>query len=67
HFHMLFRDGVYAKNKQGKTAFQRTNAPDQEELAILVHTISHRVLCEKSADPNREQFGDFEGWHGRRS
>jgi hypothetical protein len=40
---MLFLDGVYAKNKQGKTAFQRTNAPDQEELAILVHTISHRV------------------------
>ncbi len=43
HFHMLFLDGVCAKNKQGKTAFQRTNAPDQEELAILVHTISHRV------------------------
>ncbi len=43
HFHMLFLDGVYAKNKQGKTTFQRTNAPDQQELAILVHTISHRV------------------------
>jgi hypothetical protein len=43
HFHMLFLDGVYAKNKQGKTTFQRTNAPDQEELAVLVHTISHRV------------------------
>ena len=40
---MLFLDGVYAKNKQGKTTFQRTNAPDQQELAILVHTISHRV------------------------
>ena len=34
---------VYAKNKQGKTTFQRTNAPDQQQLAILVHTISHRV------------------------
>ena len=43
HFHMLFLDGVYAKNKLGKTTFQRTNAPDQQELAILVHTISHRV------------------------
>ncbi|MCP5084862.1 MAG: hypothetical protein GY948_24510, partial [Alphaproteobacteria bacterium] len=41
--HMLFLDGVYARNKLGKTTFQRTNAPDQQELAILVHTISHRV------------------------
>ena len=40
---MLFLDGVYAKNKLGKTTFQRINAPDQQELAILVHTISHRV------------------------
>jgi hypothetical protein len=40
---MLFLDGVYTKNKQGKIRFQRTNAPVQEELAILVHTISHRV------------------------
>jgi len=43
HFHMLFLDGVYAKNKYGKAIFQRTNAPPQEELAQLVHTISHRV------------------------
>jgi hypothetical protein len=43
HFHMLFLDGVYAKNKYGKAIFQRTNAPTQEELAQLVHTISHRV------------------------
>jgi hypothetical protein len=43
HFHMLFLDGVYAKNKYGKATFQRTNAPTQEELAQLVHTISHRV------------------------
>lgn len=31
------------RNKQGKTRFQRTIAPNQQELAILVHTISHRV------------------------
>ena len=43
HFHMLFLDGVYAKNNYGKAIFQRTNAPTQEELAQLVHTISHRV------------------------
>jgi hypothetical protein len=36
-------DGVYAKNKYGKAIFQRTNAPTQEALAQLVHTISHRV------------------------
>ena len=40
---MLLLDGVYAENKQGKITFQRTNAPVQEELAILVHTISYRV------------------------
>jgi len=40
---MLFMDGVYTKNKQGKTTFQRTKAPVQHELAKLVHTISHRV------------------------
>lgn len=43
HFHMLFLDGIYVENKYGKTTFQRTNAPTQEELAGLVHTISHRV------------------------
>ncbi|HIJ28946.1 MAG TPA: IS91 family transposase [Gammaproteobacteria bacterium] len=43
HFHMLFLDGIYVENKHGKTTFQRTNAPTQEELARLVHTISHRV------------------------
>lgn len=43
HFHMLFLDGIYVENKYGKTTFQRTNAPNQEELAKLVHTISHRV------------------------
>jgi hypothetical protein len=40
---MLFLDGVYTNNKQGKTRFQRTVAPNQQELAKLVHTISHRV------------------------
>ena len=43
HFHMLFLDGVYTKNKQGKTRFQGTIAPNQQELVKLVHTISHRV------------------------
>ena len=45
HFHMLFLNGVYAKNKFGKAIFRQTNAPTQEELAQLVHTISHRVAC----------------------
>jgi hypothetical protein len=43
HFHMLFLDGVYIRNKQGKARFQRTIAPTQQELAKLVHMISHRV------------------------
>ena len=43
HFHMLFLDGVYSESKYGKTRFHRTNAPDQQELTELVHTISHRV------------------------
>jgi hypothetical protein len=40
---MLFLDGIYTKNKQSKTSFRHIRAPVQEELAILVHTISHRV------------------------
>ena len=43
HFHMLFLDGVYTENKYGKTRFQQTIAPNQQELTGLVHTISHRV------------------------
>jgi ribosomal protein S27E len=43
HFHMLFLDGVYTETKHGRTRFQRTNGPDQQELIELVHTISHRV------------------------
>jgi len=40
---MLFLDGVYTRNRHGKTRFQRTIAPNQQELAKLIHTISHRV------------------------
>ena len=40
---MLFVDGVYTTTPWGKSRFQRTNAPDQQELTELVHTISHRV------------------------
>lgn len=43
HFHMLFLDGVYTETKHGRTRFQRTNGPEQQELKELVHTISHRV------------------------
>lgn len=43
HFHMLFVDGVYATTPWGRSRFHRTNAPDQQELTELVHTISHRV------------------------
>ena len=43
HFHMLFLDGVYTETKYGKKRFLRANAPDQNELVALVHTISHRV------------------------
>ncbi len=40
---MLFLDGVYTRNKYGKTRFQRTNVPDHQELADLLHRISQRV------------------------
>jgi hypothetical protein len=40
HFHMLFLDGVYTTNRWGKIRFQRINAPDQQELVRMVHTIS---------------------------
>jgi hypothetical protein len=43
HFHMLFLDGVYTTIPWGKSRFHRTNAPNQQELTELVHTISHRV------------------------
>jgi hypothetical protein len=41
--HMLFLDGVYITTSWGKSRFHRTNAPNQQELVELVHTISHRV------------------------
>jgi len=34
---------AYTQKKGGGTKFHRTNAPDQQELTKLVHTISHRV------------------------
>jgi hypothetical protein len=40
---LLFLDGIYTKNKQGLIRFRRTIALNQQELAILVHSISHRV------------------------
>jgi hypothetical protein len=40
---MLFLDGVYTETKHGRTRFQRTNGPEQQELIELVHTISHGV------------------------
>jgi hypothetical protein len=43
HFHMLFLDGIYTKNNLGLIRFKRTIDPNQQELAILVHSISHRV------------------------
>ncbi len=43
HFHMLFLDGVYTTTPWDKSRFHRTNAPDQQELTELVHTISYRV------------------------
>jgi len=29
--------------------------------------LDYPVLCQKSGDPNREQFRDLGGWHCRRS
>ena len=44
HFQTLFLDGVFSKNRYGKAGFKRTNAPSQQELAALVHTIGHPVV-----------------------
>jgi hypothetical protein len=43
HFHMLFLEGIYTTTPWGKSRFHRTNAPNQQELTELVHTISYRV------------------------
>jgi hypothetical protein len=40
---MLFLDCVYTIAPWDKSRFHRTNAPGQQELMALVHTISHRV------------------------
>jgi hypothetical protein len=40
---MLFLDGLNTENKYGKTRFEQTIAPSQQELTNPVHTISHRV------------------------
>jgi hypothetical protein len=61
HFHMLFLDGVYTETKYGKTRFQRTNAPDQQELADLVHTISQRVagILEREGILERDEESSY--------
>lgn len=40
---MLFLDGVYTTTPWGKSRFHCTNAPNQQELTELLHTISRRV------------------------
>jgi hypothetical protein len=44
HFYMLFPDGVYTPMLWGINRFHRTQAPNQQELMELVHTISQRVV-----------------------
>jgi hypothetical protein len=41
--HMLFLYGVYTTTHRAINHFHRTHAPNQQELAELVQTISHRV------------------------
>jgi ribosomal protein S27E len=43
HFHMLFLDGIYTEDEQGKQRFHRVKAPTHDELNTLVHTLSHRI------------------------
>jgi len=58
HFHMLYLDGVYIKDKYGTSRFRRVKAPTSDELFRLAHTIAHRVgrylerrgLLERDAD-----------------
>jgi len=40
---MLVLDGVYVENDYGSLHFHRVNAPNIDELKVLVHAISHRV------------------------
>jgi hypothetical protein len=64
---MLLLDGVYVKNKWGKTSFQRTIAPNQQELVILVHTICHRVARYLERQGVLERYEKKQlpatGWH----
>jgi hypothetical protein len=61
HFHMLILDGIYTKNKLGLIRFKRTIAPNQQELAILVHLISHRVVryLERQGIPERDEESSY--------
>jgi len=43
HFHMLFLEGAINENSWGGTTFTRIKAPSHEDMAKLVHTISHRI------------------------
>ena len=43
HFHMLFLDGVYVEDNDGKTRFHQIKAPKKSELNVLAHRISQRV------------------------
>jgi hypothetical protein len=58
---MLFLDGVYSENLYGKTGFKRSNAPSQQQLAELVHTISHRVagFLERQGTLEREEENSY--------
>ena len=43
HFHMLFLDGVYAEQSDGKLRFYQTKAPTEAELAQLTAILAHRI------------------------
>ena len=40
---MLFLDGVYAEQANGRLRFHQTKAPTEKELDQLTHTLAHRV------------------------
>jgi hypothetical protein len=43
HYHMLFLDGVYAEQAEGKLRSYPTKAPTERELNRLTHTLAHRI------------------------
>ena len=43
HFHLLFLDGVYAEDADGKQRFHRVKAPSHCHLNTLVHTLTYRI------------------------